>query len=293
MDLLIAQYRYRHRIPRTARRSRRCSPTGPRDVVRADLLREEGHDWPARQNILAITDAQIDECFAVRNVKVIWALDGLVKAGTYGTGGGAITDQFFPAAGVERPRAVWPGQTRDAAFKLAWFVLPEGSFQFLDGGRLDLGVIVTRPWMSQTVRTVRGNLRVRGISWLRGVPGAAAIQRRQRCAARRHSCSRAVGRATVPPSGGPPTTAPAGWACKPPYRLVPRPPDVSTKTPSGPRVAVVTSIVCTYPEGGGGSTIALFVVPVPVGSFSVFLVGCQRVDFLGAERALRCDTMTP
>ena len=35
----------------------------------------------------------------------------------------------------------WPGQTADGAFMLAWLLFAEGSFQFLDGGRLDFGVV--------------------------------------------------------------------------------------------------------------------------------------------------------
>ena len=65
--------------------------------------------------------------------------DGL-KAGTYGTGGVAITNQFFPiATGGAAPQ--WPGQVSNAAFQLVWLLYPEGTFQFLDGGRLDLGVV--------------------------------------------------------------------------------------------------------------------------------------------------------
>ena len=35
----------------------------------------------------------------------------------------------------------WPGQTSEGAFQLVWFLFVEGTFQFLDGGRLDLGVV--------------------------------------------------------------------------------------------------------------------------------------------------------
>jgi hypothetical protein len=33
------------------------------------------------------------------------------------------------------------GQSGDSAFRLAWLLYPEGTYQFLDGGRLDLGVV--------------------------------------------------------------------------------------------------------------------------------------------------------
>jgi hypothetical protein len=88
---------------------------------------------------MAISDEQIDEWFSVRGINVIWTLDGL-RVGTYGTGGSAITDQFFPVptAGSE---LAWPGQSGDGAFTVAWLLCAEGSYQFLDGGRLDLGVV--------------------------------------------------------------------------------------------------------------------------------------------------------
>jgi hypothetical protein len=63
-----------------------------------------------------------------------------LKAGTYGTGGSAIPNQFFPKA---TPGAApqWPGQTSNGAFVLSWLLFVTGAFQFLDGGRLDLGVV--------------------------------------------------------------------------------------------------------------------------------------------------------
>jgi hypothetical protein len=139
VDLLCAQYRYSHRIPRTAKFTA-CFPDWARDLVRADVLREVAHDNAGQQNVMAISDEQVDDWFAARNVNVIWTLDGL-KAGTYGTGGSAITNQFFGLMASNAPEPQWPGQSTDAAFMLAWLLYPEGTLQFLDGGRLDLGVV--------------------------------------------------------------------------------------------------------------------------------------------------------
>ena len=139
VDLLTAQYRYSHRVPRTARFTA-VFPDWAKDLIRADILREVAHDNAGEQNVLAISDAEVDDWFAARNVKVIWTLDGL-KAGTYGTGGSAITDQFFALLASNAPEPQWPGQSSDAAFMLAWLLYPEGTLQFLDGGRLDLGVV--------------------------------------------------------------------------------------------------------------------------------------------------------
>lgn len=139
VDLLIAQYRYSHRIPRTASFTA-VLPDWAKDVVRADLAREVAHDNAGAVNVLAISDAQIDGWFSTRGVHVIWTLDGL-KAGTYGTGSSAITNQFFGVLATNAPEPQWPGESADGSFMLAWLLYPEGTYQFLDGGRLDLGVV--------------------------------------------------------------------------------------------------------------------------------------------------------
>lgn len=137
VDLLVSQYRYSHRIPRRATFTA-VFPDWAKDLMRADLARELAHDTDGGDR-LAVSDAQIDGWFTTRGINVIWTLDGL-KAGTYGTGGSAITNQFFGlATGGAAPQ--WPGQSSNAAFMLAWLLYVEGTFQFLDGGRLDLGVV--------------------------------------------------------------------------------------------------------------------------------------------------------
>jgi hypothetical protein len=105
------------------------------------MAREIAHDNAGAVNVLAITDAQIDAWFATRGVNVIWTLDAL-EAGTYGTGGTAIPDQWFPVA-TAGAQPTWPGQSTgaDHAFTMAWFFYVEGSYQLLDGGSLDLGVV--------------------------------------------------------------------------------------------------------------------------------------------------------
>ncbi|HEV3265006.1 MAG TPA: major capsid protein [Acidimicrobiales bacterium] len=138
VDLLVSGYRYSHRIPENASMTA-VFPEWAKGVIRADLAREIGHDNAGTVNVLAITDPQIEAWFNVRGVNVIWTHDAL-KAGTYGTGGHAITDQWFPVA-TAGAEAQWPGQASNAAFVLAWFLFVEGTYQFLDGGRLDLGVV--------------------------------------------------------------------------------------------------------------------------------------------------------
>ena len=137
-DLLAQQYRYSHRIPDNVPLTA-VFPAWARGVIRADLAREQAHDNAGSVNVLAITDEQIDDWFAARGINVIWTLDGL-KAGAYGTGGSALANQFFPilTAGDE-PQ--WPNQSSDGSFVVGWLLYVEGTYQFLDGGRLDLGVV--------------------------------------------------------------------------------------------------------------------------------------------------------
>jgi hypothetical protein len=138
VDLIGAGYRYGHRYPRNVGLTA-VFPEWAIDLFRADMLREAAHSNNADINVMAITDAQIDDWFSARGIDVIWTADAL-KAGTYGTGGSAIPAQFFAKATPgETPQ--WPGQTDNGVVVLAWLLFVTGTFQFLDGGRLDLGVV--------------------------------------------------------------------------------------------------------------------------------------------------------
>lgn len=138
VDLLVEQYRYSHRIPETAAMTT-VFPAWAKGLIRADMARELAHDNTNGRDVLAVSDALIEDWFAARNVNVIWTLDGL-SAGTYGTGGSALLNQFFPlaTAGAE-PQ--WPNQSTDGTVQVGWLLYVEGTYQFMDGGRLDLGVV--------------------------------------------------------------------------------------------------------------------------------------------------------
>ena len=72
---------------------------------------------------------------------MVWTQEGCQEAGTYGTGGHSIPAQYWPkfTAG-NKPQ--WPAQEQiDGTVVLAWLLFVTGTFQFLDGGRLDLGVV--------------------------------------------------------------------------------------------------------------------------------------------------------
>jgi hypothetical protein len=138
VDLIAPQYRYSHRYPKGIGLTAVFSEWTA-DLIRADLARELAHDNAGSVDVFAITDAQIEGWFTARGIDVVWTMDSL-QAGTYGQGGHAIPNQYWPkfTAG-NKPQ--WPGQTSDGTFVLSWLLFVSGSFQFLDGGRLDLGVV--------------------------------------------------------------------------------------------------------------------------------------------------------
>jgi len=139
-DLLVSQYRYSHRIPESVAFTA-VIPAWAKGLFRADLAREVAHDNAGPVNALAISDEQIEADLATRGItNVIWTLDGL-KAQTIGTGGSALLNQFFGLLGTNAPEPQWPNQSSDGTIQLAWLLYPEGTYQFLDGGRLDLGVV--------------------------------------------------------------------------------------------------------------------------------------------------------
>jgi hypothetical protein len=138
IDLMRGKYAQPHRIPRSATLTA-IYPEWTMDLIKADLLREIGHDNAGPRDILAVTDEQVNDLFAKRNINVIWTIDGL-PAGTYGTGGTAITSQEWSVA-TAGSAPQWPGQVSNEAFQVMGLLYVEGTFQFLDGGRLDLGVV--------------------------------------------------------------------------------------------------------------------------------------------------------
>jgi hypothetical protein len=138
VDVIAPQYRYSHRYPKGIGLTA-VFPEWAGDLIRADMARELAHDNAGSQNSLAITDAQIEDWFSARGIDVVWTIDNL-ESGTYGTGGHSIPNQYWPkfTAGA-KPQ--WPGQTSDGSVVCAWLLFVTGTFQFLDGGRLDLGVV--------------------------------------------------------------------------------------------------------------------------------------------------------
>jgi len=118
IDQAVAAYRSRNRTSEGIA-LRVMLPSWARQLIRADLARSyRGDDLDS----LMVNDAQIMSWFTARNVNVTWYIDSATGANqVFGAqGAGALT--AFPTT-------------------VQWFLFVEGSFVFLDGGTLDLGLV--------------------------------------------------------------------------------------------------------------------------------------------------------
>lgn len=116
LDRAIAVWRYRHRLPDTYRLAW-AAPRWLREQVRADIARQL--PTGTVNDTLAVTDAQIDAWFAARAVDPTWLLDG-------------ESGQRFTSQPVGTLQA-WPNTVKT-------YMAPAGSWLFLDGGELVVGV---------------------------------------------------------------------------------------------------------------------------------------------------------
>lgn len=116
LDRAVAGMRSRHRIT-TAFPLRFVAPAWLRDNMRANQARES---YGSADERFAIADADINRWIATRNVNVTWVWDG-------------EPGQIFGPQG-DGPLLGWP----DTAVT---YLYPEGSWLFLDGGTLDLGIV--------------------------------------------------------------------------------------------------------------------------------------------------------
>ena len=117
LDQAVAAYRDRWRLD-DAERLRLVLPRWVRAAMRADMARSL--PGTADEN-LVVADTQINGWLAARSVNVTWGMETSTAGGFFGA----------QAAG---PLTKWPA-TIEA------FLYPEGSFLFLDGGSLDLGLV--------------------------------------------------------------------------------------------------------------------------------------------------------
>lgn len=115
VDQLVAAYRSRHRIASGAR-FRAIIPFWVKDIIRTDISRRQFGGVPN------LPDSAIDEYFSVRGVNVTWHYDE-----------SATTSSIY---GAQSAGAMLKYKTT-----VEWFLFPEGTWLFLDGGSLDLGLV--------------------------------------------------------------------------------------------------------------------------------------------------------
>lgn len=116
LDRAVAGMRSRHR-DRTMR-FRFAAPFWLRDLIRVDIARQMPvGSW---DETLAAADARIDALFSSRGINVTWLLDGESGQVFAQQGDGALIG--------------WPST-------VITYLFVEGSWLFLDGGQLDLGII--------------------------------------------------------------------------------------------------------------------------------------------------------
>jgi len=128
IDQSVAAYKQIHRLPANAVLTA-IFPEWVKAQIRADLAREIGHAQTTEWNSLAVTDEQIEELLLVHGVSPIFHLDGQPEPGS-----------------KKWPSQVFAQQAKEEAIKgfpakMVWYLFASGQMQFLDAGRLDLGVV--------------------------------------------------------------------------------------------------------------------------------------------------------
>lgn len=126
LDQAAAAARWRNRLGHSFP-LRAVLPSWTMDMVRADLVREIGHGEDVAQTF-ALSDADVGAMLSARNIQVTWLLDGLAANGAQGFG--------YQGFGAQATGALvdWPRN-------IVWWLFAEGTFQLLDGGKLDIGVV--------------------------------------------------------------------------------------------------------------------------------------------------------
>lgn len=130
IEQTLAGYRYLHRLP-TTQVFTAIFPDWLKGIIKVDMAREIGHAQDAAWNSLMISDEQVNALLRDHGVNPIWHIDGQAAGGT---AGGA-----YPLQGFVAPSA--NGAVPHFPTAVTWYLFPEGTIQFLDGGRLDLGVV--------------------------------------------------------------------------------------------------------------------------------------------------------
>ncbi len=131
VDQAVAYYRDVHRLSDDAGLTA-VFPRWAKDAFRADIARELAHDIDDT-NPFAVPDSQINAWFAARSITVIWMLDGRA-AKTTGSTLYQYPAETYTSVATLNPIPPWINKT-------VWNLFVDGTFQRLDSGTLDIGVV--------------------------------------------------------------------------------------------------------------------------------------------------------
>jgi hypothetical protein len=163
LDTAIAGMNYRHRMPDN-QQYMVLLPDWLHEFLRIDVLREHAHDDTATPT-RAVTDAMIDGWIRMRNVTPVWLRDGAPADGAaVFTGGPTAAAQTFGAQAAGAELLTFPANVQ-------WWLFPVGTWVFLNGGELNLGIVRDSVLDStndfETFTETFENLAKRGIESLR------------------------------------------------------------------------------------------------------------------------------
>ena len=99
------------------------------DMIKQDRVMELAHDGQSVDPFM-VSDEWVNDIFKAQGIDVIWSLDGLAA----NAGAGTYVGQNFTAFTADTGVPAYPTE-------VVWNLFVKGSVQFLDGGRLDLGVV--------------------------------------------------------------------------------------------------------------------------------------------------------
>lgn len=117
VETAAAAYRNRHRMDEKTP-LRAIFPAWFKNALRADLVKQLPGD--GMDETFALAESTINNWFSVRGINVTWTVDGETGQILGAQGAGALNS--FPST-------------------LIWYLFSEGTFLFLDGGTLDLGIV--------------------------------------------------------------------------------------------------------------------------------------------------------
>jgi hypothetical protein len=125
---VASAYRFTNRLNRDQMLTA-IFPIWGMDMIKQDRVMELAHDGQSI-DVFQIPDSWVNEMLSNQGIKVIWAYDGLAAD----AGAGTYVSQNFAAFTADEGIPAYPTE-------VVWNLFIEGSIQFLDGGRLDLGVV--------------------------------------------------------------------------------------------------------------------------------------------------------